>query len=338
MKRRPVDSWFWDLFVLACGSKCCVCGRPEVKLERGHIIPYCLGGTEVFDNVLPICLPCNRGHLKKATPDNRPADWREKLFLFLGQTLQPKLAVKFESGLCNDIKPLRCTIQAAQTDENARVIDWQTVDGQSLFTHQSDTTKNEAEALLRKLVRWSQANCGMPPRVPSKSRQTELVGLAMQHGRDVFWNAGMAFLKAEPWMPNVKGHDIERDSWQPIAENFYIYEEKWHRSAANENKQREREREIEREMLEQGRVRENKAFKEQKADFVERLNERRELVRNVNEPILLEEIDARLVQAQELILKASNLDELQSCGELVRNACAEIDAVCFNRFIAEGRF
>ncbi len=55
-KRRPVDSWFWELFVQACGNKCCAgaCGKIGVKLERGHVIPHGDGGSDSLDNLIPV--------------------------------------------------------------------------------------------------------------------------------------------------------------------------------------------------------------------------------------------------------------------------------------------
>lgn len=222
MKRRPVDSWFWELFVKACGTKCCACGKTGIPIERGHIIPHSLGGSDSLDNLIPLCVPCNRKFLKNQTLDRRPADWREAFFLLLGHYLRPQI-------LCSITNSLRSAIQPGQRSENARLISWDNGDfgaANMLFAQSRSMTIGEADALVRRLVIESQER-DPAPRLPFKARHTEMVGLAMQNRQEVFWQAGLAFLDAESWIPNVPGHDIERDSWRSFCENFYIYEKKW---------------------------------------------------------------------------------------------------------------
>ncbi len=127
--------------------------------------------------------------------------------------------------------------------DSKQLIDWHGGDfgaANALFTQSSSMTKPEAEGLVEELVSLSQKNT-TPPKLPYETRQTKMVGLAMRRGREVFWESGLAFLRDEPWLPNVPGYDIDKDSWRPLADHFYIYEEKWHAHVAAEKKQRERD-------------------------------------------------------------------------------------------------
>ena len=212
---RIVDQWFWNLFVKACGSKCCCCGEPAATLERGHIIPYAAGGTDGLDNLLPLCRTCNKKYLKTVTPDNRPVDWCARFYLLLGQTLKPQISVFKENGLCT-------VIPTSYPVPNKELISWQNpILGQVLgVLPQSNTlTKQVAESLVRKLVIKSQ-ECQPVPRLPYPERVTQMIVHAQKHGAEVFWNVGLTFLRMEPWMPNVPGHDIDRDSWRQLAEGF----------------------------------------------------------------------------------------------------------------------
>jgi hypothetical protein len=236
-KRRPVDAWFWELFVQACGTKCCACGKTSVKLERGHIVPHAVGGTTSLDNLLPVCEPCNRQYRKKQTPDNRPPGWCERFFLLLGAHLEPRF-LRLHENSSGYLTP------ASNHADSKQLIDWHSGDlgaANALFTQSSNMTRPDAEGLVEELVSASQKSNLTPPRLPFKQRQTEMVGLAMRRGREVFWQSGLAFFRDAPWMPNVDGYDIERDSWRSFAEHFYIYEEKWRDHVAAEAKQRERD-------------------------------------------------------------------------------------------------
>ena len=152
MKRRPVDSWFWELYVQACGGYCCACHATDVKLERGHIVPHAFGGTDDLDNLLPLCPRCNKKYLKKETPDKRPADWRERFFLLLGHVLRPQISVNTAKGLCN-------LIPATKRAENSKVIDWQDPEFaacREVFTQSGNDAYRIVETAIRELVKSSQ--------------------------------------------------------------------------------------------------------------------------------------------------------------------------------------
>src|SRR5208283_1497320 len=114
-------------------------------------------------------------------------------------------------------------------------------------TQSSHTTKPEAEAIVRQLVLHSQT-LGAKPKLPSATRQTEMMGLALKYGREKFWRVGITFLNEEPWLPSTTGFDIEWDSWRGLVEHFYVYEEKWQkRQAARAARQKAEEARLEEE-------------------------------------------------------------------------------------------
>jgi hypothetical protein len=41
------------------GEPCFYCGAPSEEVE--HFFPLCKGGTDAWENILPSCMPCNRG-------------------------------------------------------------------------------------------------------------------------------------------------------------------------------------------------------------------------------------------------------------------------------------
>jgi hypothetical protein len=216
-KRRPVDAWFWELFVQACGTKCCACGKTAAKLERGHIVRHADGGQDSLNNLLPVCLSCNKKYLKKQTPDIRPTDWRERFFLLLGYTLRPQISVSQSKSLCN-------LIPATKATENSTVITWQRPDFAActeVFT-QSGVTYEMAESLVRKLVKKSKQNA-IPPKPPYEKRQVVMRQHAMRHGEKAFEIAGDQFLWERPWVIDEQRGMTQQDSWQHFCESFDLY-------------------------------------------------------------------------------------------------------------------
>jgi 5-methylcytosine-specific restriction endonuclease McrA len=35
------------------------CGRPDVKLTQDHVVPLARGGSNLIDNIQPLCASCN---------------------------------------------------------------------------------------------------------------------------------------------------------------------------------------------------------------------------------------------------------------------------------------
>lgn len=212
------------MVVAACGNKCGACGKSGVKLERGHIIPHSGGGTDGLDNLLPVCLPCNKKFLKKLTPHNyRPADWTERFFLLLGHKLRPQISVSREKGLCY-------LIPAAKQAENTTLIDWTAdVFGSSteVFTQSSYMSAAAAEKAMWKLVekvkQTAITNGTPPPKRPLAKRQATIMQKLHSHSEADCTLAADQFAREEEWVSGDKEHGrgyASIDSWQAFCESF----------------------------------------------------------------------------------------------------------------------
>lgn len=51
----------WNDMKFDCNYTCLKCGRkePDIKLSIDHIISLSIGGLHEFDNIQPLCIPCN---------------------------------------------------------------------------------------------------------------------------------------------------------------------------------------------------------------------------------------------------------------------------------------
>jgi hypothetical protein len=214
-KRLPVDHFIWSIFVTACGDRCSVCGEENVPLERGHRISHGSDGSDSWDNLLPVCLPCNKRHLKTETPDNyRPADYLERFSIMLLQTLGPQISVYTENGLSY-------LIPSSYPVENKQVICWGTAENSVLkevFTQSSDTmTRAEANDAVERLITLARRRSPQPP-FPFAATKTELVQLAMKHGSR-FRIAARAFL-AEDWSMAGSPDVVQSSCWVQFTANF----------------------------------------------------------------------------------------------------------------------
>lgn len=64
----------WWALLKFCGLKCLKCGSEQRKITKDHIVPVYQGGSDLIDNIQPICSTCNQ---KKSAEniDYRPSGW-----------------------------------------------------------------------------------------------------------------------------------------------------------------------------------------------------------------------------------------------------------------------
>ena len=200
---------------------------------------------EGFDNLIPLCGPCNKKFLKKETDDGRPAGFLERFYLLLGYTLRPQISGDTENGMYY-------LIPASEQPDGKGLISWEggkSVACTEVFTQSFSLTQPEAKSLVQRLVNHAKDKCRIPPRLPYKARLTEMTLLAQSRGRKTFWQAGQEFLNEASWIPDNKGHEMAYDSWQPFADNFYNYEHRWRQRIVREHAEREMEKQRELEVM-----------------------------------------------------------------------------------------
>jgi HNH endonuclease len=217
-KRLPVDTFIWNIFVEACGSRCSACGEENGKLERGHVIPYRLGSSESFDNLIPVCRRCNAKHKKLETPVTfRPADYLERFSILFLERLRPQLSSYTANGSCY-------LIPSSEHAENKHVICWRNAENgvqNSLITRSSDTlTRREAERIVESLVTAARRKLPLP--IPYGPTKTSLVQLAVQHGRKKFDMAAEGFL-AEDWSKPGMPDAVQHDCWPQFVDGFNLF-------------------------------------------------------------------------------------------------------------------
>src|SRR5438477_11986803 len=107
--KREFEDWIWQLFVKACGERCCSCLK-AVRLQRGHIQRAADGGLAAIENLIPLCKACNSKYKDGFTPDDRPADWHDTFVkLFLAET---RLGICVENMYTSPQTVLRTSAEA----------------------------------------------------------------------------------------------------------------------------------------------------------------------------------------------------------------------------------
>lgn len=70
----------WERLRHFCNYTCVRCGLEGYHLDRDHILPVCLGGSDSIENIQPLCSWCNASKGPESV-DFRPVGWREVVFL-----------------------------------------------------------------------------------------------------------------------------------------------------------------------------------------------------------------------------------------------------------------
>lgn len=85
----------WLEMVSFFENTCCRClGESNLSyVEKDHILPIYMGGSDGLDNLQPLCARCN------SSKGNEQIDWRPQLAEILNKTL-PKLYT--QSEVCNN--------------------------------------------------------------------------------------------------------------------------------------------------------------------------------------------------------------------------------------------
>lgn len=214
----------WQLFVQACGSKCCVCGKDDVPLQHGHIQRRADDGADGMKNLIPICKPCNSKYNKALlTPDNRPADWLSNFLKLQIQHFHLRTQVKQQ-----------CTqVDQSQTTENTKFIplDELSFEADSELSTQvylpaAPPTPAAITAAVRDLIRRGKSHRFATISIPSARARNKMDKLARLHGIKAFSDAGAEMLEQEDWF-TTSGDFVRMlyhgQEWERFCDNFDVY-------------------------------------------------------------------------------------------------------------------
>jgi 5-methylcytosine-specific restriction endonuclease McrA len=63
------------------GNRCLCCDRDDVALEKEHVVPLSMGGTNYIENIQPLCRRCNSSKwtnsidYREKPPQDNPTVW-----------------------------------------------------------------------------------------------------------------------------------------------------------------------------------------------------------------------------------------------------------------------
>jgi hypothetical protein len=247
-KRTQVDERFWLLLVEACGGRCVVpdCEDPEAKLERGHIRSNASGGTGAFENIQPVCRPCNGRYNqhKEQMGDWRPAGWRDRFLKLVCQGFGVQIGF-------TDLSPSDRTLSGENSLEKIRVVDWKQIKFipgnellNTLVATPSALPGHEIEELLVEVIRLGRSQT-VPIAPPDEKVKSRLRRLAGDFGRETFLGCARYFLKQEEWWESPSGRVRPgwMKPWQTFAENWSMYLDDWRASEQRRVKREAEERE-----------------------------------------------------------------------------------------------
>jgi len=226
-KRRPVDAWYFDLLIEACGNKCGACGKHqrdlEHPLERGHIKLHADGGEVDPENIMPVCRGCNKKYTKSDTPfDHLPPNYLKKLAVMILRRFNPQIP-------CRMVDNPRRMVLTNEPDENTVLIDWFTGDfalRTEVSTRPHHTSPHDRRRVVDEMVIEARNQFAEhPPAYPTIVRQSKLQGLVDDHGEQHFKNVARFYFMKQPWIaPDGRWRD---DAWGQLADGFSMVEREY---------------------------------------------------------------------------------------------------------------
>lgn len=220
-KRKEFEQQVWQAFVEACGNRCNVCLKEDVRLESGHLLSDADGGSSTLDNLVPICRSCNASNRDGLTQDMRPSGWRDKFAKLLLTKFGIGLTIKISDYTESQSVALKTDATSSQVAENTRPINWHEVafvKANSLLLSPTDRlalTEAAAESLVEEMIlAGRKSDLRAPPLMQRKGR---LIRLA-RFGRENFTAACESFFYQKPWAQFGYG-----DAWAFLCDNFGMY-------------------------------------------------------------------------------------------------------------------
>ena len=218
MTRKPIDNWYWELLLEACGNKCGCCGKHQSELrqplQRGHIKLHSVGGEVDPENIMPVCLPCNNAYKKSDTPfTHLPTDYLARLAVLLLRRINPKYRVYAFSARVD-------TILANESDENKELVRLQNGDlglRKALYVRSRQLDPHAAQRAVDKLISESQ-NHPHPPVFPNAGHQTTMRELVRDHGPEIFLAVGGEWIRKEKWISDDNRY--VHDPWSQFIHGF----------------------------------------------------------------------------------------------------------------------
>lgn len=221
--RLPVDQWYFELVVEAFGSRCCACGKHQEALknplQRGHIRLHAEDGSTEPENMIPVCLPCNKKYTKSDTPFKYfPEDWRERLAGMLLLRLNPKYHVAMVSGHPDVILKTKPVENSSLI--NLKGSDFGLPNGVYTWSQRPPLSPHEKQAVIAELtVTVTRARkYDPPPNHPSARRQKEMREILEHTTRKDFLRVGDYYLSLKRWI-TPDGRFVQ-DSWGQFTESF----------------------------------------------------------------------------------------------------------------------
>lgn len=62
----------WEALLVFLGGRCLACHDGYRRVERDHVVPITLGGSDSIDNLQPLCRSCNARKSNRSVEDYRP--------------------------------------------------------------------------------------------------------------------------------------------------------------------------------------------------------------------------------------------------------------------------